>query len=84
MAASLHLQRRARIRKALCVAVVKRYGAGPHRAPWCTRIHQVPDGKSTVRLPAVQAAKARSYCALKARSRLTASVAAPRCPAAAN
>jgi len=52
-----------------------RYGAGPHRAPWHTRIHQVPSGKHAPRSPAVQAASARAYCALNARSRFTASVA---------
>jgi len=60
------------------------YGPGPQRAPWHTRIHQVPTGKHALRLPAVHAASARAYCALNARSRFTASVAAARFPAAAN
>ena len=54
----------------------RRYGPGPQRAPWHTRIHQVPCGKHALRSPAVHAPSARAYCALKARRRVTASVAA--------
>jgi hypothetical protein len=54
----------------LCVL----YGPGPERAPWHTRIHQVPSGKHALRSPAVHAASARAYCVLNARRRFTASV----------
>lgn len=66
------------------LAIARRYGPGPHRAPWHTLIHQVPLGKHALRSPAVHAASARAYCALNTRKRFTASVAAPRCPAAEN
>jgi hypothetical protein len=48
-------------------AMARCYGAGPHRAPWHTRIHQVPCGKHPLRSPAVHAASARAYCALNVR-----------------
>ncbi len=77
-------QRRSICTDRACWTSSRVYGPGPHRAPCHTRIHQVPSGKQALRSPSVHFARARVYCARNVRNRLTASVAAPRCPAAAN